>query len=174
MTNLNLYCLPVSKQLGSVVEDVCPESSGENITFDVQCLISVCITLSLISQGELFHFTTSHSQPPPTHRVFLFLPPQKRPQRPLHHDERPVCQLRGPEDDRRLGAEPEEGVDPQDPALRDPPPQVSLREAHPGQAGEVLHEEQRDQPVWDPAERNHVIVGRRRRLWRENGEFTPK
>ena len=61
-------------------------------------------------------------------------------QRPVHDDERPVRQLRGPEDDWRGGAAAEKDAHVQDPTAHGHAAQVHVRQAHPGQAGEVLHE----------------------------------
>lgn len=55
-------------------------------------------------------------------------------------DEGPVRQLRGAEDDRRVGAHAAQGADAQDPAAPVLAAQVHLRQTHHRQAGEVLHE----------------------------------
>lgn len=61
-------------------------------------------------------------------------------QRPARDDEGSVRQLRGAEDDRRVGADAAQSADAQDPAAPVLAAQVHIRQAHHRQAGEVLHE----------------------------------
>ena len=68
-----------------------------------------------------------------------------------HHDEGPVRQLRGPEDDRRGGDQPAQDPDAQDPATHLDAAEVHVREAHPRQDGEILSQEQhRPRPYRTP------------------------
>lgn len=64
-------------------------------------------------------------------------------ERTLHNDEGPVRQLCGPENDRPRRSPSEKAPPTEDPAAHRHPAPVRLREAHPRQAGKVLHEEQR-------------------------------
>lgn len=61
-------------------------------------------------------------------------------QRIARHDEGPVRQLRGPEDDRRERADPAQGADAQDSPALELTAQVHVRQTHNRQVGEVLHE----------------------------------
>ena len=72
------------------------------------------------------------------------------------HDEGPVCQLRRPENDRRGRAAAEEVADVQHPAAHVHPAQVHVRQAHPGQAGEVLHEGD-SRGSWHCVQRHRVM-----------------
>ena len=67
-------------------------------------------------------------------------------QRAARHDEGPVRQLRGAEDDRRGRAHAAQGAHAQDPPARGLAAQVHVRQAHHRQAGEVLHEGARAGP----------------------------
>ena len=113
----------------------------------------------------MVNYVISHAIVPPKKRnISGVIDSVKSPQRPLHDDEGPVRQLRGAEDDRRVGAEPAQGPDAQDPPLRGVATQVHLWQAHLGQTGEVLHEEQRPRSHRRPHQRNPVGTPRQSKL----------
>lgn len=68
---------------------------------------------------------------------------RRTPERPLYHDERPVCQLRRTEDDRFGRASSAKAPATEDPAAHLDSPALRVRKTHSRQAGKVLFEKQR-------------------------------